>query len=122
MSHSMDCAVQLTNQESPFTELFSVLKRYEILPQGLFTLAYKTDELKVMHQHIDNAMDILLQGLQDLGQIVGHVAQDDKDMREDIKNIGYLIATISNLTEALNTLRADTNYVLEQRNEINNEL
>ncbi|MCD6039329.1 MAG: hypothetical protein K0S27_729, partial [Gammaproteobacteria bacterium] len=30
------------NAESPFTELFSLLRRYELLPQGHLTLAYHT--------------------------------------------------------------------------------
>lgn len=111
--------VTFKNAEGMFTELFSLLKKYESQPEGFQQLAYKTEELKVMHQHIDNAIDILLHGLQDLGRIVGFMTQNDKAVNEDISNIGYLISGIGNLTEALNILRLDADYVLEQRKEEN---
>lgn len=83
------------------------------------TLAYETEELQVMHQHVDNAMDILLQGLQDLGTLVGTAAQNQEQAREDLKNLGLFISAIGNLTEALNSLRSDIGYVLQERQAMN---
>jgi hypothetical protein len=104
---------KIKNLEMPFTELFSFLKKYEILSHGFPTLAYGTDELKVMHQHIDNAMTVLLQGLQDLGHVSGIVG--NKKIIKSLSHIGFFISAISNLTEALNTLRSDTSYTLQIR-------
>ena len=118
MDNTFIDALKINNIESPFTELFSLLKRYNTLSEGIPTLAYETKELKTMHQHIDNAMDTLLQGLQDVGNIVSLVAKDNQEAIQDLHNIGFFIAAISNLTEALNTLRSDTGYVLRQRKEI----
>jgi hypothetical protein len=102
---------RLANVEAPFTELFSFLKRYEIT-HGHPTLAYGVDELKAMGQHIDNAMAVLLQGLQDLGLVTSMISQDEMELMGDSNHIGFLITAISNLTEALNSLRLDTSYSL----------
>jgi hypothetical protein len=101
----------IKNLEAPFTELFSLLKRYEIT-HGHPTLAYGVDELKAMGQHIDNAMAVLLQGLQDLGLVTSMISQDEMELMGDSNHIGFLITAISNLTEALNSLRLDTSYSL----------
>lgn len=112
-------AIQTDNANSPFLELFSILKRYQVLPHdGMPTLAYETEELKIMHQHVDNAMAILLQGLQDLGNLVGTVVQNQEQAQEDLKNLGLFISAIGNLTEAINCLRSDTSYSLRQRHEM----
>jgi hypothetical protein len=59
-------------------------------------------------------MDVLLQGLQDIGHLMGMTSSA---MIEGVKlnNIGNFIAAISNLTEALNALKSDTDYVLQKR-------
>ncbi len=111
-------AERYKNIESPFTELFTLLRRYENLSDGNLTLAYSSEELKVMHHHIDNAIDVLLQGLQDLGHLVGVVSQNAKSAIDDLSSIGFFISAISNLTEALTILKLDADFVLKQR-EIN---
>jgi hypothetical protein len=118
MSTLVKKAKRFTNTEAPFTELFSLLKRYEVLPQGCPVLVHGVEELKAMHKHIDNAMTVLLQGLQDLGQVTSMVGKDEKKLIEDLDHIGFLISAISNLTEALNELRSDTSYSLLKRKEI----
>lgn len=105
---------KLKNIESPFTELFSLLKRYESSSSGSSTLAYTSDELKSIHQHIDNAVDVLLQGLQGVGQLMGSTSPG-KRVVEELNQLGFFISAISNLTEALNDLRSDADYVLRQR-------
>ncbi len=106
--------MQLRNIESSFTELFSIMKRNEVLSMSNTNESYTTDELMTMNQHAENAMTTLLQGLQDLGQILGVVARMDKGVMLDLHNIGYFISTICNLTEALDNLRSDANYILNQ--------
>lgn len=110
-----DCydKITLQNLSSPFTELFSLLKGYE--EDRLFINNYKPDQLKVMRQHIDNAVEGLLHGLQDIGCILSStLAQENLKM---MKNIGFFISIISNLMEALNSLKLDTEYYLFIRNE-----
>lgn len=106
--------MEIRNIENSFTELFSLLKRNEILSFCKTNEVYTTDELIVMHQHADNAMTTLLQGLQDVGQILSIAARCDKEVMHDLYNIGYFITAISNLTEALDKLRADAAYALGQ--------
>lgn len=46
MNDITGASIKIKNIESPFTELFSILKRYKNLPSGLPTLVYRVDELK----------------------------------------------------------------------------
>ena len=119
MDNTFANSATIKNIESPFTELFSLLKRYDSLPDGSPMLAYKSDALKIIHQHIDNAMDVLLHGLQDMGRLLSVATEDKKNVIEELHNIGFFISGITNLTEALNILRMDTDHVLSQRGEMN---
>jgi len=110
---------KIRNNDSSFTELFSLLKRYERLQMGLTELAYETDEQSIIKQHVHNAIDTLLQGLQDVGQLIGIAGQTKEKVIEDLNQIGFFISAISNLTEALNILRSDADYVLKQRGMMN---
>lgn len=107
--------VSFKNTECPFTELFSILVRYELLSTGLPAMVYNSREIEVMHQHIDNAVKILLRGLQDLGQLVGVVTQTQHGVIDNLSSIGFFISLICNLSEALNTLRLDTDELLRLR-------
>lgn len=118
MTEMTSNTTQFKNKECPFTELFSLLKRYEVLSNNSSILAYATEELKAMHQHAENAVEVLLQGLQDVGQLLSVVIQDKKKVANALNNIGYLISLISNLTEALNILRLDADLNLKQRGEV----
>jgi hypothetical protein len=102
------------NIESPFTELFSLLKRYENLPESP-TLAYSTPELKAINSHVGNVTVTLLQGLQDIGNLIGLVGSKNKKLEAGLCTLGFFIATISNLAEALYILQSDTDYVLWER-------
>lgn len=106
---------KIRNVEKPFTELFSLMRRYEVLPDGFSTLAYQTDELKILSQHINNGIDVLLQGLQDMGQLMGLGVQNKRSISDEIKNLGFFISAISNLVEALHALQLDADFVLKQR-------
>ena len=57
----------ISNAESPFTELFSILKTHEIPSTELSILPHSTKKIKMLCQHTDNAISLLLQGLQNVG-------------------------------------------------------
>jgi hypothetical protein len=115
MDNDFNDSIKIMNIDSPFTELFSLLKRYDSLSSGSPMLVYNSNELEIIHQHIDNAMDVLLQGLQDLGCLISATAKNKIKVIEELNNIGFFISAITNLTEALNTLRVDADYVLKER-------
>jgi len=100
------------NIESPFTELYALLKRNSLFSDdGREALSQDSENLMSLCSHIDNAIDSLLRGLQDVGQLIGLVKHDEINMAEEISRLGFFISTIGNLTEALNTLRLDADYV-----------
>ena len=101
------------NEGSPFTELFSLLKRYELTSEGLPTLAYELHEIKIMHQHVENVIGVLLQGLQDIGYLINFISVNKTAYRSSLSHIGCFITLISNLAEALNDLRLDADHVLK---------
>ncbi len=103
------------NIESPFTELFSLLKRYDYSSKESPTLAYSTSELKAIHGHVDNATVILLQGMQDVGNLIGLLGSRNKKAEAGLSALGFFIAMISNLAEALHVLQSDTDYILRER-------
>lgn len=92
---------QFENPESPFTELFSLLKRRNMALRDLPTLDYTVEERLVIAQHAENAMDILLRGLQSVGNLMSCQSADAPN------DIGFFIAAVSNLAQALNTLQLD---------------
>ncbi|MBV9575432.1 MAG: hypothetical protein JO149_02280 [Gammaproteobacteria bacterium] len=105
---------KIKNIERPFTELFSLLKRYETLPNDSPTLAYTSKEMNEIRQHADNAIDSLLSGLHGVAHIIKTATSEQKN-HDELNQLGILISIISNLTEALNDLKADTDYVLTKR-------
>jgi len=84
-----------------------------LLPQGNLTLAYHTKELKVMNQHLSNAKTILTQGLEDMFNLLG--AADCSDASTKSSMLWTFLGALMNLSDALDTLQADTAYVLRQR-------
>lgn len=110
--------MQFKNEDCPFTELFSLLKRYEQKSNGT-SLGYDSEELLAIHQHVGNAMVVLLHGIQDVGNLIGLIAPDRIDLINTLDNLGLFISTMGNLTEALNSLREDTDGELRERGVIN---
>ncbi len=107
--------VQFRNKQSPFTELFSLLKRYELLPQGKLTLAYHTKELKVMNKHLRNAKTIVTQGLEDMFNLLGNAESSDATITPTSSMLWTFLGALMNLRDALDTLQSDASYVLQQR-------
>ena len=105
---------KIRNKENPFTELFSLLKHYQISSNEMPLLAYKSADLKIIHQHADNAIDTLLQGMQEIGQLLG-VYLADKNLTIELNQLGFFISVVNNLILALNDLRTDSDYVLKER-------
>ncbi len=105
----------IKNTESSFTELFNLLKRHDCSPKESPTLTYTTSELKAIHCHVDNATVILLQGMQDVGNLIGLLGSRNKNGEAGLNGLGFFIAMISNLAEALHVLQLDTDYVLQKR-------
>lgn len=112
----------LIDADSPFTQLFSLLTQNREITNGNVSLAYGTPELEVMNQHVENAIEVLLQGLQDLGYVAGMIGEKDKKIMKNLNHIGFFISAIGNLTEALNTLRSDTSYTLSLRKNDDSDL
>jgi hypothetical protein len=106
---------EFKNADSPFTELFTLLFRDENLPNNFSSRRYDIGELQAMHQHADNAVAALLQGLQDIGILMSLAAQDKKKMIEELKTIGFFITIVTNLAEALHILQLNASCVLGQR-------
>lgn len=104
----MNYAVTQEYEENSFTGLFARLKRYQPAQNGLPVLAYENDDIKIMYQYSDDAIRVLLQGLQELGRLLG---TQNKQIENHV-NMGFFISAISNLIEALDNLRSDTNYML----------
>ena len=92
----------LKNMNSPFTELFSLLEEKELSIRH------------VLNQHIDNAVEILLRGVQDVGVLLGIAIQDQQKIVMELGSIGFLISAISNLMEALYTLRSNFLHANEE--------
>jgi len=116
MTYEIKESIFFKNSDSPFTELFSMLKRYENSSIG--STIYTSKELRIIQKHTDNAIEVLLQGLQGVGQLIG-LASDNKKIPEQLNQIGFLISAISNLTEALNELKLDADFMLKKQGKTN---
>lgn len=115
MSADISLLSEFKNNNNPFTEIFSLIKRYEISSDGFSTFVYDTDEIKALHQHADNAIGIVLQGLQDVGSLISIAEKNKSKIPSDLNGIGYLLTGIGNLAEALHVLKSDVDFVLRQR-------
>jgi hypothetical protein len=109
MGKSLNDPVHFENSDNFLREVLPLLGRFEILPRQSFIHVGEKEEVRVLRQHVDHAMNILLQGLRDLGHLLYLAAQRKKKFLEDLEKIRFLISAIMNLTEALNTLRLEIN-------------
>ncbi len=110
----MDIQLKSKDHESAFTELFSILKRYEEKPGGMLKLQYDEEEIRLMRHHLTNCTDTLLRGLQELGFLVGFHMQNNPDVIAEVSNIGFFISAVGNLLEALTVLRDDSDQIIKQ--------
>jgi len=102
---------QLKNVDCPFTELFALLKTETTMVSSDFVHNSKT--LTSIYQHAENAIDMMLQGLQDIGQLIGILGKNINFT--EFFNIGFFISGISNLAEALHSLKQDVDFLLKMR-------
>ena len=97
------------NANSPFTEILSLIIKYEILSESAVKLAYPRQDLLIISHHLNNAVDVMLQGLQEIGNLVAAV--DHEKMKDvSIDEVGAFISATCNLIEALNTFGRDVEY------------
>lgn len=114
MNHTFLNFSEIKNMQQPFTELFSLIKLYDILPNSIPSFSYRLDELNALYTHADNAINIVLQVLQDIGSLISFAEQAKKpEVPNDLNGIGYLITSISNLAEALYFLKTHINFALQ---------
>jgi hypothetical protein len=102
--------IRFKNAESPFTELFSLFQRHDVLSK-----VGEIEEIEIVNQHVNNAMETLFQGLQTVGQLIGYL-QDAESISRDLMSIGYFVSVVCNLLEALNILRVDAVYAMRHIN------
>lgn len=104
---------ELKNNNSPFTELFSLLRLQSLISGASVIDSGVSDTLIPIYDHANNAIDLMLKGLQGLGQLVGVTAQANQETLEEISDIGFFISGVSNLIEALGFLRQDVTEALK---------
>jgi hypothetical protein len=92
------------NSEAPFTELFSLLTR---CPNG------DSELHSAIRQHADNAIEVMLRGVQSIGQLIG--IANEKMLCDEINDIGHLINAVGNIAEALYRARSDAEEGLLQQ-------
>ena len=109
---------ELKNIDRPFAELFALLTMGKNFPIGIRMYEHSSDELQQVHQHVENATDILLQGLQDVCLLLRTAGKKDT-MISDMSNVSFFISSVVNLVEALCTLRINTEHVLMERGIVN---
>lgn len=103
MENAMASTGEISNLDSPFTELFSLITFNEDLESK-----YTTEQLRYIYSHSENAIDAILRGMQDVGRVVGG-AESQPDI--SISNFGFFVSTIFNLSEALNSLKSNISYI-----------
>lgn len=102
------------NKDKPFAELFNFLRRYEYTREGETTLVYSIEELKLMYAHISNAVQELLDGIQELMDFFCTSRENDRTKFHDYK-VWPFLSMVVNLIEALDNFRLDVDYDLRQR-------
>lgn len=104
MYRSADYKISQIN--SPFTQIFSVLTKYDISENNPSVFAYGDEQLVQLYDHIRNSNMILLQGLGSMGRMLSAV---DKDAYDEISipDLGRFISATCNLIEALDKLQSD---------------
>lgn len=112
----------LNNIESPFTEIFALLIKDWQLPNHS-SLNNDPHDTKILRQHVDNAINVLVQGLQDVGYLLSVTMQCNNQSTDQFNNVGFFVSTVVNLIEALIQLGQDIDYLNndKQQGEITND-
>jgi hypothetical protein len=105
----------LKNKEHPFTGLFLSLRQHEVEPSRVKAGNYSIDTLKEIYHHADNAIEDLMLGLQNIGNLASVAKPDTDDAIQNLNGLGFFISLLSNLTEALRDLHTDIDYELQER-------
>lgn len=109
---------ELPNFECPYTELFSYIKSCEVYSGGMPRLSYKTRNIKIMYSHVNNSISLLLQGIQEITNLISKSINNGEAIKNEFNGIMILISHISNLIEALYVLQGDFSFELKERGEL----
>lgn len=104
----------LDNLDHPFSELFSLLEAREVKNGGI-NLAYTTETMKAIHQHSENAIALLLSGIQSIGYLMSVKGNNKFITGDNLNDLGFLIATLSDLTDAIYTLNSNVAHQLKHK-------
>ena len=107
MDNIFPTATPFLIKENKFTELFSILKQNKISSNGLLELAYRNEEITKMKPLVDHCIDIFLSGLQETGHLLNVLLQENPNVVNQVKDIGFFLTGTTNLIQALHDLRAD---------------
>ncbi|MBA3661008.1 MAG: hypothetical protein H0W64_04745 [Gammaproteobacteria bacterium] len=98
-------------EEQPFTEIFKFLTNIQSINPSSNDLQ---DRIPIKNE-IENALNVLLIGLQDIAYIMSITKQDKPELTTHIDNVDFFNNTMINLIHALNDLR----LFLEYKTQIN---
>jgi len=112
---------KILNFEYPYTELFSYIKNCEV-SGGISRLSYETRNIKIMYNHVNNSISLLLQGIQEITNLILKCVNNGEAIKNELNGIMTLISHISNLIEALYVLQGDFNFELRERGELDFEI
>lgn len=100
---------KIVNVDNIFTDLFGSLIKYKTDENRNLHLDYSSREISRMLLGVDNAITMILQGLQGLGKMLSMCSLSEA---QDMMHVGHFLAILGNLLEALNSLRADFEFEL----------
>jgi hypothetical protein len=84
-------------------------------------LACSTEELRVIGHHINNVLELLTSGLQDLCFLMGEAKQNKQSSLDQLCSIEFFVSIICNLMSALHAVKSDTSFILRQRGKFSSQ-
>lgn len=111
------CSRTVHDISSCFTNIFALIKRYEIYPGGFSIFAYNIDELNMLYIDLENAFTIMSKNLQNISRLVISAEKSKSRSCAEYKDVCDFMACIANLIEALRLLKVDTEFALLQQHD-----
>jgi len=96
----------INNPDCPFTEIFSLFTL-----SNDFASKCNEEQLRSLCLHSENAIDVILRGIQDVGQML---ATSKIQTPACIQNFCFFVSALANLSEALILLKENTSYLLRR--------
>lgn len=104
MEKATNNEAKFKNAESPFTEVYSIL-RSTFMSSGKQRL--DENDIKIIDKHLSNMFVSILRGLQGVGALMIITSAMDEPMNKNSIHIGEFVAVISNLLETIGLFCAD---------------